>query len=182
MVDIAIVIESAESGKSEENHIVRILDLQKIENNIYSDAQNRKIIFYKMRGKGNLLKEENYNGIIQKSNKFLFILDADEDFQKTQKDIQNLINNLTKTFGIKADYFISCNPNTKKGNIEVLLLECVKEDLKKCYSDFLDCMGKDNLSKYQAKNLLQRMFEIKNPPYELDCEYFNELRKKFISL
>ncbi|MEO1928006.1 MAG: hypothetical protein ABGX26_04895 [Nautiliaceae bacterium] len=182
VVDIGIIIESAEAGKSEQNHIVRILDLKKYENNIYLDLRGRKIMFYKMKGKGELLKEENYNGIVQKSKKFLFILDADENFNKTQSDIQSLIGSLVQKFNIKADYFISCNPHTKKGNIETLLLECVKENLKTCYRNFLKCMGKDSLDKCLAKNLLQKMFEIKQPPYELDCEYFNKLRNKFSNL
>ena len=69
---VSIVIESAKKGSSEQNHIIRVLQLKK-EDNIYIDKNNRKVVFYKMSGKSKLLKKDNYNAIIQKTNTlFLF--------------------------------------------------------------------------------------------------------------
>jgi hypothetical protein len=179
---VSIVIESAKKGSSEQNHIIRVLQLKK-EDNIYIDKNNRKVIFYKMSGKSKLLKKENYNAIIQKADTLFFILDADEDYDETEKKIEKLIIDLKSISpNLKADYFISCNFATKKGNIESLLLSCVKESLKKCYSNFLECLGKEKLEKYSEKNILSKLFEIENPPYDINCEYLKPLKQKFYKL
>jgi len=178
---IAIIIEAAEKGSSERNHIKRILDL-KGEKSIFYDEKEREIIFYQMRGKGELLKSENYKGVIQKTKTLFFILDADEDYELTEEKIKELIKTLKGIYGIKADYFISCDFSTKKGNIESLLLSCVKKPLKKCYGEFLECLGKEKLNRYSEKNILSKLFEIENPPYDLECEYLKTLKEKFYNL
>jgi len=175
---IAIIIEAAQKGNSERNHIKRILDLKEKEA-IFYDKKNRRIIFYQMRGKGELLKCENYKGIIQKTKTLFFILDADEDYELTDRKIKELIETLEKSYEITADYFISCDFSIKKGNIESLLLSCVKDPLKKCYSEFLECLGKERLEKYSEKNILSKLFEIEDPPYDLDCKYLKRLKEKF---
>ena len=180
---IAIVIESAKKAKSEQNHLIRILNLKKKENNIYLDNKNREIIFYKMGGQGELLKFEKYKGLVQKSKDVFFVLDADENYNNADKKIKILIENLKKEYGVKADYFISCNPHDKKGNIESLLLACLKNDLlKSCYSNFLECLGKNPLDKYNEKGVLQKLFEIEDPPYDVECKYFELLKSKFYKL
>jgi len=54
--------------------------------------------------------------------------------------------------------------------------------LKKCYSNFLECLGKEKLEKYSEKNILSRLFEIENPPYDINCEYLKVLKDKFYNL
>lgn len=180
---IAVVIESAKKAKSEQNHLIRILNLKKKENNIYLDKKEREIIFYKMGGQGELLKSENYKVIVQKTKTLFFILDADENYNSVEKKINILIGNLKKDYGVNADYFISCNPENKKGNIESLLLACLKNDLlKSCYSNFLGCLGKNQLNKYNEKGILQKLFEIEDPPYDVECKYFESLKNKFYKL
>ena len=179
---IAIVIESAKKGKREENHIKRILGLKIKENKIYLDNKNREIIFYKMGGQGELLKIENYKAIVQKTKTLFFILDADKNYYEVEKKTKKLISDLKK-YGVIADYFISCNPETKKGKIESLLLSCLKSDtLKICYSNFLECIGKNGLDKYDEKGILQKLFEIDDPPYDVECEFFKPLKDKFYNL
>ena len=55
---IAIVIESAKKGKTEENHIKRIISY-------FCPQIINKIKFYKMAGKGELLKTNNYKMLIK---------------------------------------------------------------------------------------------------------------------
>ncbi|WP_456480746.1 hypothetical protein [Nautilia sp.] len=177
---IAVIIESALKGSQEKNHLVRILGLNEVEakKNEYIDMKGRTVVFYQMGGKGELLKKEKYEAIIQKTEKLFFVLDADEDFELTKNEIEKLISVLN----VSADYFINCDPEIKKGNLETLLLKCVKEELKSCYSDFLVCLGKQKLEKYTEKNILKKLFEIKNPPYNLECVFFDKLKNKFYSL
>jgi len=180
---IAVIIEAAKKGNSERNHIKRILKLKEINQNLYVDLNNREVIFYQMGGKGELLKRDKYKVIVKKAESLFFILDADEDYKDTKNKITKLINFLKQEYSIKkADFFISCNPDTKKGNIESLLLFCVKENLKECYSNFLECLGKEKLERYNEKKILEKLFEIENPPYDLECEYLKLLRKQFYSL
>jgi hypothetical protein len=175
---IAIIIESAQAGKSEQNHIARILELSKIDNNFFKDKLQREVVFYKMKGKGELLKIENYSAIIQKVDKLFFILDADDEYVATKTKIETLIKKIEK----KCDYFISCNPDSKRGFLESLLLNCVDKNLKECYNSFLECIGKNSLQKYQDKAILTKLFEIKNPPYDVNCNYFNQLKDRFYNL
>ena len=50
--------------------------------------------------------------------------------------------------------------------------------MKDCYKDFLKCVNNTNLDRYTYEGLLQKMFEIKNPPYNLSQSNFGELREK----
>ncbi|SFV56059.1 hypothetical protein MNB_SM-7-347 [hydrothermal vent metagenome] len=180
---IAIVIESAKKGKSEKNHLIRVLGLKKKEDNLYIDKASREVVFYQMGGKGELLKEQNYTSVVQKAKQLFFVLDADEEYEKTKKDIKILLSSLKQRYQVDGDYFISCDPDTKKGNIETLLLTCIKNPkLKECYSAFLSCMGKEHLERYSEKNILSKLFEIENPPYDLECKYFQDLKKRYYNL
>ncbi len=185
VADIIIVIEAKKKGKSrEQNHLASILRLKETEQkDFFRDEDGKVVLFYRASGVGNVLKKETYGAIIQKSKKIFFILDADDEFENKEKNIQSLIEQLQNDNPkLIMDYFISCDPETKNGHIERLLLKCLKEGLKECYNDFLDCIGKTKLDYYNEKVLLQKLFEVSNPPYDLNCEHFEPLREKFKSL
>ncbi len=191
VADIIVVIEAKKKGESrEQNHLARILNLNKIEDLnktdqevVFVDNDGKTVLFYRTSGIGELLKKETYGAVIQKSKKIFFILDADDEFDNKKTKIQNLIEQLkSDNPELIMDYFISCDPETKSGHIERLLLKCLKEGLKECYNDFLDCIGKTKLDYYNEKMLLQKLFEVSNPPYDLNCEHFEPLREKFKSL
>ena len=168
---VGIVIESAQAANSEKNYIIRFLEK-------WFDIDLDMIRFYQMRGKSELLKKDNPNYKIiaqEKLKRVLFILDADDNYEKTQKDIENLIVDLH--INTKMDYFISCNPNTKKGAIEDLLLSAVQnEKLKDCYEQFSFCI--DNI-KYNPKTLYKKMCDIeKGSPVNFEHKNLQELKNK----
>ena len=175
---IAIVIESAKKGKTEENHIKRIISY-------FCPQIINKIKFYKMAGKGELLKTNNYKMLIKEIEtkeikQILFLLDADDDFNKTKLNIELLIEQLN--FKEKSDYFINCDPILKKGNLETFLLSTIDKNLQQCYSNFLQCLGREKLENYSEKNILSKLFEIENPPYDFSHKNFDILKQKITNL
>ncbi len=168
---VGIVIESAKSSNSEKNYIKNFLKN-------WFDIDLDRVRFYQMSGKSELLKKTHPNYKImaqEKLKKVLFILDADDDYEKTQKDIKNLIDNLD--IDTKMNYFISCNPETKKGAIEDLLLSALEsEKLKHCYEKFIFCI--DNIE-YNPKTLYKKMCDItKGSPIDFEHKNLQELKNK----
>ena len=120
--------------------------------------------------------------------KLLFIVDADDvkdnatsgGFINTQQKIGDLITSLNIA-GI-SDYFIACDPNTKTGYFESLLLSTVDKELKKCYEEFLNCSkltAKDN-----QKTIMEELHRLTKPdkPYDFSHPNFDELKRKLKNL
>jgi hypothetical protein len=143
------------------------------------------IQFYPLGGKGEVLKVTNYERVFSDlergrvEGRVLILIDGDKEYIETENRVEELLKRLEEDKekrGINAEfqYHINCDPTTREGAIEDLLLSAIPERLRDCYTDFLDCleqkkeerglkrMKMGNLS----KELLKRFFEIENPPYD----------------
>ena len=101
-------------------------------------------------------------------------------YSNIEKKIEALLMNLN--INSISDYYITCNPITKDGYLESLLLSTVDNNLKQCYSKFLDCI--DFKEKNQHKYIMEQLHKITKPnkPYEFHHKNFRELREKLIKL
>jgi hypothetical protein len=174
-------------GKTDKNKISELLTFLNIS---YSDDN-----FNVMGDKSNIFKEEDTRykvllGLIKsdKIEQVLFIVDADYQkdnhiyggYDNTKKEIEKLFINL-KIKNI-SDYYITCNPITKDGYLESLLLSTVDDNLKTCYDKFLDCI--DFKEKNQHKYIMEQLHKITQPnkPYDFNHQNFNELKEKLKKL
>ena len=174
-------------GKTDKNKISELLSFLGIS---YNDDN-----FITMGNKSNIFKVDNINyktllHLIKadKIDNILFIVDADYQkdnneyggYSNTKEKIEKLLLDLA----IKeiSDYYIACNPNTKDGYLESLLLSTVDQNLKKCYSEFLDCI--DFKEKNHHKYIMEQLHKITQPnkPYDFNHKNFSELKEKLIRL
>jgi hypothetical protein len=123
-----------------------------------------------------------------KIDKVLFVIDADYEenddvyggYENSKRAIENVITSLN--LQDLADYYICCDPVLKNGYLESLLLSTVDENLKKCYDDFLRCIG--SMKKNTHKNIMEQLHKITKPekPYDFNHENFGELTGKLKAL
>lgn len=120
--------------------------------------------------------------------KVLFVVDA--DFQSDDQSCGGYENSLKALGEIASDlkissisqFYICCDPNTKEGNIESLLLSTLDEEKKACISDFLACS--DFAAKENAKAILNQIYIRAYPeaPYDFEHVHFDELKGKLVAL
>ena len=144
--------------------------------------------FEKMNGKSFLLdnSDSRYEKLqeqidIGKIEKLLFILDADciendaknGGYDNSEKAIVKLIEDLA----IKdlSDYFISCNPETKIGYIESLVLSTIPKEHKECIETFLKCT--EPKDRKEDKFIIQTIYSqyYPNSGYNFEHENFKPL-------
>ena len=131
------------------------------------------------------LLEHIVNGFVQK---ILFVVDVDnvENDQSLsgKENTLSKIKNLQKDLNIEAisDYYLACDPQTKKGYFESLLLSTVDKEVIKCYEGFRTC-SKLN-SKAVDKNILTELHNLTKPekPYDFEHPNFYELKEKLKNL
>lgn len=170
-------------GNSDKNKIMEFLSFLSIN---YSDDN-----FVVMGNKSNIfdIDNEKYKTLLElikaeKVENILFIVDADYQkdnnryggYNKTNNELNILINSL-KIKDI-SDFYISCNPSSKDGYLESLLLSTVNTNLKKCYSDFLDCIEFED--KNHHKYIMEQLHKITSPkkPYNFSHDNFKILKEK----
>lgn len=148
----------------------------------------------KMGNKSNFFKKDSYSTIIQqvKANlydKVLFVLDSDFEEKDSvhggYKNTEDKIKEIIKDIKIEAvsQYFISCDPNTKNGNLEHLLLSTCEESKKKCIESFIKCIGLMDIETSNKKIVLTTYKEIfNNHPYNFEHKNFDELKIKINDL
>jgi len=81
-----------------------------------------------------------------------------------------------------SDYFLACDPISKKGYFESLLLSTVEKEVKKCYEDFRTCSALN--SKAVDKNILTELHNLTKPekPYDFNHPNFKDIKDKLIDL
>jgi len=174
-------------GKTDKNKISELLIFLDI---LYSDDN-----FITMGNKSNIFKKDDakYQTLLQliqanKVENILFIIDADyqkdDDKYGGYNNTKDKIEKLLLDLNIKniSDYYITCNPSTKDGYLESLLLSTVDKNLKECYDEFLDCINFKE--KNQHKYIMEQLHKITQPnkPYNFNHENFSELKEKLIQL
>lgn len=142
--------------------------------------------FFMMGGKSFFFQtnNKNYIDLLQKTNdgeigKVLFVLDADDTYENTQKEIQKTVEEL----GIAdfSDIYITCD-DTKCGYLESLILSTIPDERKKCIEDFLACS--DFASKENHKAILNQIYKAgyPNAPFDLEHSNFDTLKQKLKNL
>jgi len=154
----------------------------------YLGFNMKKIDIQKVSGKSNFFKEKNYITIRQKVDrglyyKVLFVVDA--DYLKNDstyggfKNSTNEIKKIIKTLNIqnKSKIFIACDPLTKEGNLEHLVLSTLGEEEKDCILKLLDCVL--TMDVHSDKKIVLSSYEaiFKESPYNLPHNNFDELRE-----
>jgi hypothetical protein len=192
MVKVAILHEG-NAGKSDDNWLLKALT----ENLSIEDPERftwNRVDCYGMGGKSNFFKQEKYNDLLQsietdQISKVLFVMDADhQDNDHVYGGCNNTSTSwkafVTNTLQIDtiSDLYITCDPNTKTGYIESLLLSTLDSDKKKCIETFLDCS--DFKAKGNAKAIMNQIYKTAYPstPFDLQHAHFDELKQKLREL
>lgn len=148
-----------------------------------------------MGNKSNIFKQDNdkYRTLLEfikadKIEKVLYVVDADYlndneqygGYENTKNKIKDLLVNLN--IEKICNYYISCEPSTRDGYLESLLLSTVNGNLKNCYDEFLNCI--EFKEKKQHKYIMEQLHKITKPnkPYDFNHKNFNELKEKLTNL
>jgi len=171
---VSIFIE----GKTDKGFICLLLDKMNLDED--------KVKFFILGNKSNFFKQGNnqYQELLldieqEEIEKSLFILDADDKYDNTKKELTNSINNL----GVKnSDIYIMCDPTTKIGYLESLILSSISEKQKHCINDFLSCSEFKNKENHKA--ILHQIYKTAYPqtPYDFSHPNFDTLKQKLTDL
>jgi hypothetical protein len=187
MVKVAIFHEG-NSKKTHDNELLKLL-LQEL------DLPYDRVKFVGMGSKSNFfnLDNANYKELLldikrEAIAKVLFVVDADYvENDSVHGSYENCVNELTKikeALGIEdiCDIYITCDPETKDGYLESLILSSIPEKEKKCIEDFLDCS--EFKSKENHKAILNQIYKLAYPnaPFDFSHPNFNELKLKLKNL
>lgn len=151
--------------------------------------------FERMSGKSYLLDNTNkkYKMLkqqveIQKISKLLFVLDSDYiendklygGYENSERSVQKLIADLS--LESISDFFISCNPDTKEGYIESLVLTTIPREHRECIETFLNCS--EPRDRKEDKFIVQTVYEkyYPNSGYNFEHENFKPLIDKLRKL
>ena len=142
--------------------------------------------------KSNIFKSEKYSTILEEIGtiykNLLVIFDSDfiEDnniyggYENSEREIRKLFVelNIEKI----ADFYIVCDPISKNGYLESLILSTIPQSEKNCITNFLKCSKfKD---KEQDKAILNRIYKLGYPesPYDFAHKHFDTLKNKLQKL
>ena len=187
MVKVAILHEG-NSKKTNDNELLKLL----IEN-LGHDID--KVEFFGFGTKSNFFKADNskYKRIKlqieeESISKVLFVVDADYEvnditfgsLKNTEIELKRMIESLS--LSDIADIYVTCDPQTKDGYLESLILSTIPEKQKKCIETFLDCS--EFKSKENHKSILNEIYKkaYPNAPYDFTHTNFNELKEKLQNL
>ncbi len=144
------------------------------------------------KNKSSIFKQEKYDskkeevGSLYK--KMLIIFDS--DYEKNDVKYGGYINSEEKIklliidLGLEnlVDYYIVCDPITKEGYLESLILSTLPEEERKCIKLFLECSNfKD---KEKDKAIYNQIYKLgyPNKPYDFSHPYFEKLIEKIKNL
>lgn len=160
------------------------------------DLDIGRVQFFTMRGKSDFFNSENINyKDLQNNyinnyyiNKLLFVVDADYEhkdqkyggYNNTENELKNIINELG--FTEYSDIYIVCDPATKEGYLESLILSTIPEQHNQCIENFLSCS--EFKSKDNHKSILNKIYKIAYPnkPYDFSHKNFDTLKQKLKNL
>ena len=114
-------------------------------------------------------------------NKISFIVDADDEKDDAKyKELKRIINDLG--FQDIARFYIVCDPVTKTGYLESLILASLPEEKRKCIARFVECseINPKQIHKTIINNLYTMAYP--EPPYNFDHPYFDKLKTELTHL
>ena len=171
-------------GKSDKNFLTLFLKALNI-----TISDNNFLI---LGNKSNFFKTDNevytqllLNIELEKVGKVLFVIDADDigndskygGYENTKKELIKITSKIDN-----SKICIICDPKTKTGYLESLILSTIGENHKKCINDFLNCSefkGKEN-----KKAILHQIYKTAYPqaPYNFKHKNFNNLNQELTEL
>ncbi len=179
MVKIAIVCE----GKSDKEFLKKVIaHLGFPENNASFYTLGGKSKFFDLTNKSYQdIKLEIKSGQIDN---ILFVVDADDEksdmknggYENTQLALNALISELG--FNLISQTYIMCDPITKTGYLESLILSTISEKQRNCISCFLNCS--EFKEKENHKAILNEIYNLgyPNSPFNFKHQNFNSLKEK----
>lgn len=187
MVKAAILHEGNDKNTTDKKLIKSLLE------NLALDAES--VFFDGFGSKSNFFKSDNLKYLRLKKfvdagqiDKILFIVDADYEkddakykgFENTANELTHIINELG--FRDIARFYIVCDPITKTGYLESLVLASLPEEKRKCIECFVECSEIN--PKQIHKTIINHLYTIAypDPPYNFDHPYFNELKTELTNL
>ncbi len=187
MVKAAILHEGNDKDTTDKKLIKSLLaNLELDEKFIHFDGFGSKSNFFKSdNSKYSLLKQQVEAGQIDK---ILFIVDADYEkddakykgFENTENELKNIINELG--FQDIAHFYIVCDPITKTGYLESLILASLPQEKRKCIERFVECS--EIKPKQIHKTIINHLYMIAypDPPYNFDHHNFDQLKAELTKL
>jgi len=156
---------------------------------------SKNITIKKLDNKANFFKLKTYKDKnILKSlengeyDKVLFVFDSDyiQDnritggFDNSEKSILNIITEIKDEldFSLYTDYYIMCDPITKDGNLEHLIISTLNEEKQICVNELLKCIKTHKT--YGNKKIVLSSYKtiFDEPNYNFSHPNFDELKIK----
>lgn len=148
-----------------------------------------KIDFYGMGAKSNFFKSDclgckNLKPRVEADQieRILFVVDADYEkndntysgYENTKIALEKIIADLE--FQAIASICIMCDPSTKTGYLESLILSTIPDNHRVCIESFLECSNFK--SKENHKAILNRIYKLAYPeaPYDFAHPHFDSLK------
>jgi hypothetical protein len=187
MVKVAILHEG-NAKKTNDNELLKLL-IQAL------NLENDSVVFFGMGVKSNFFKSAHpsYKNIKksienEEINKLLFVVDA--DYERNDKkyggydNTENALKSVIAELALQdySDIYIVCDPKTKEGYLESLILSSIPHEHQNCIQDFLLCS--EFKSKENHKSILNQIYKIAYPnkPYDFSHQNFETLKQKLINL
>jgi hypothetical protein len=182
------ILHEGSSKKTADNELLKLL----IENLKLNESDCK---FFGFGAKSNFFKNDysGYKELLSEIkedtvSKVLFVVDADYGendktyggFENTKGELDNIIKKLAIE-GI-SDIYITCDPDSKDGYLESLILSSIPQEQKKCIESFLECS--EFKSKDNHKAILNQIYKSAYPkaPYDFSHPNFDELKQKLKNL
>lgn len=159
----------------------------------YLNYSKNSFQIVKMGGKSSIfaLSEDNpsiLNLKIGQYDKLLIVLDSDFSnhdavhggFDNTANSTQMLISRLGLD-GL-SNYYICCDPHSKDGNLEHLLLSAAETNKRECIETFINCIEKMDTESNKKIVLTAYKQIFKEHPYNFEHPNFELLKQKIIWL
>lgn len=180
------ILHEGNDKKTADNELIRLLmtDL---------GLDLNLVDFRGMGSKSNFFKPEKY-GLLKQAvetnqvKKMLFIVDADDEKNDAKyggfRNTENELNQMIAQMGFEAisEISIVCDPATKTGYLESLVLSTIPIQHRNCIESFLDCS--QFKSKENHKAILNQIYKMAYPdaPYDFSHANFDDLKAKLMGL
>lgn len=188
MVKAAILHEGSCNDKTADKKLIKSL-IEKL------GLPESSFVYYAFGSKNEFFKITNPNYIelkeyveAERIDKILFIVDADYEkddakykgYENTENELKKIIDELG--FQDIAGFYIVCDPDTKTGYLESLILASLPPEKRNCIERFVECSQIN--PKQNHKTIIKRFYTIAypDPPYNFDHVFFDELKAELIKL